>query len=321
MSNSKEVIFNFFLLLKNDIITKIGYKIHEVSGSDDDKILFLKSQLEKDKSELIYIPIPDSFRIKHSDSTEKNGISLNQYNNLVLNNTVAILFEQAFSSFNVSQTPLFISTVLKNGKITVSESVDGKIDFDAPFVSGITEEVPQHYLKQYTSERGFELDRLMNDDFFKAIKLLANNGLYVSAIKLVVSTIDTISFLEYGDVNGNFKMWLDKFCHLQKIGVDSSELWEFRNSILHMTSTSSRKVIKNEVKALVFYVNEIDQIELNKNGEYKYFNFKTLIDELSVAMERWANEFNNESEKMTKFIARYDLIISDSRYGKIKFHK
>lgn len=321
MSDSKEVIFNFFLIMKNDVITKVGYKTHEISGTDDDKILFLKSHLDRDKNDLIYLSIPKSFRIKHLGSNEKAGISLNQYNNLVLNNTVAILFEEAFSTYNVSQTPLFISTILKNGKITITESVDGKVDYDAPFVKGITEEVPQYYLTEYTNENGFELDRLMNDDFFKAIKLLVSNGFYVSAIKLILSAIDTISFLEYGDVNGNFKLWLEEFCHLQKIGVDSTELWEFRNSILHMTNSSSRKVIKQEVKALAFYVHEVDKIELNKNAEYKYFNLKTLIDEIAVAMEKWGEEFNTKSEKMVKFIERYDLIISDSRYGKVEFHK
>lgn len=321
MSDSKEIVFNFFLIMKNDIITKIGYKTHEISGNDDQKINFLKTNLEKDKNDLIYISVPNSFKIKHSNSSEKSGISLNQYNNLVLNNTVAILFEEAFRSFDVSQTPLFISTVLKNGKITVSESIDGKVDYNAPFVTGITEEVPEYYLKQYTTDAGFELYRLMNDDFFKAIELLVNNGLFVSAIKLIVSAIDTISFLEYGDITGNFKMWLDKFCDLEKIGANSSEFWEYRNSILHMTNSSSRKVIKNEVRALAFYVHEVDLNELNKNAEYKYFNLKTFIDEVGLAMEKWSAEFNNEPQKMTKFIERYDLIVSDSRYGKIKFHK
>lgn len=54
----------------------------------------------------------------------------------------------------------------------------------------------EDYLVKYTTPEGFDVPRLINDDFFLAIKLLFNSGLYVSASKLLLSFIDSIAYVE-----------------------------------------------------------------------------------------------------------------------------
>jgi hypothetical protein len=49
------------------------------------------------------------------------------------------------------------------------------------------------YLVEYTGPEGFDFGRLINDDYFLAIKLLFQNGRYVSAAKLLMSCVDTLA--------------------------------------------------------------------------------------------------------------------------------
>ena len=53
------------------------------------------------------------------------------------------------------------------------------------------------YLVHYTTENTFRFTELINDDYFKAIRTLFNAELYVSSAKLLISCVDTLSFVEY----------------------------------------------------------------------------------------------------------------------------
>ncbi len=89
----------------------------------------------------------------------------------------------------------------------------------------------QDWLIKYTKDDKFHFDQLINDDYFVAIKLLFNARHLASACKLLVSCIDTLAFIEFGDERNNFASWLDDYVDLAPVGVTSTELWEFRNSI------------------------------------------------------------------------------------------
>src|SRR5690606_9143663 len=98
------------------------------------------------------------------------------------------------------------------------------------------------------------LSELLNDDYFKAIKLLFNAGHHVSSAKLLMSCVDTLAFVEHGDVRGNFTDWLDAYVDLEPIGISALEVWEFRNSILHMTNLASRQVLAGKVSSIAPYI-------------------------------------------------------------------
>ena len=63
-------------------------------------------------------------------------------------------------------------------------------------------------------------------------------------MKLIASFIDTMAFLEYGDVPGNFVRWLDTYAKIPSLGIKSAQLWELRNSLVHMSNLDSQKVLR-----------------------------------------------------------------------------
>lgn len=315
-----ETIFNFFPFSNNKIIKEIGYSVHKFEGNDVEKIEYLKQKVNDDFINLTFIDIPNTFKLINSMNQEVIGINLETYNTLVHNLTVTVLFEFVFKKLNASKTPLFVITMVVDGEIKIEGTRKLEAVPLAPFTYSIKEKIPNDYFNDYFDEEGFHLDKLMDDDFFKAIRILFKNECYTSSLKLLMSTIDTVAFLEYGDISGNFKSWIDKYCDLTNINVSSDELWELRNSLLHMTNSHSRKVKQSIISRLAFYVSTKDMKERISDGQTKYFNLKTLVHLVAEGFEKWGTTLNNEKEKFETLINRYDLIISDTRYGKIQYN-
>lgn len=168
------------------------------------------------------------------------------------------------------------------------------------------------------TDEGLELGKLIDSDFLDAIRLLFENQKYVSSIKLLLASVDAFSFIEYGDITGSFKMWISKYCDMKSLGITEDELWEYRNSIVHMTNAYSRKVMNNKVQKLSFYVSKNNVDYLTTDGEAKYFNLISLMNTITNGIENWCESYNTEREKFEMFCERYDLIISDSRYNVIE---
>lgn len=177
------------------------------------------------------------------------------------------------------------------------------------------------YLQTYIRNNKFYLNELINDDFFKAIKLCFNNELYVSSTKLLLSFIDSISFIAYGRSDAQaFQNWLKEFCEMERVGVTPFELWEHRNAMLHMTSLSSRKVDKKECRMLIGFVGELPEIEKVNQQECGYYNIRTLIDVIAGGVTKYLSEKLTTSEMIT-FVERYDLIVSDVRTMRVQIQK
>lgn len=315
-----ETIFNFFSFCDNKIIHKIGYSVHEKDGNDHEKINFLKEKVNDDFQKLKFISIPNTYKVINSKEEEIIGIDLETYNTLVYNSTVTFLFEEVFKKFNAGKTPLFVITMVVNGKIKIEGERKIHPEPLVDFTNSIKEKISNHYFEDYIDESGFHLDKLIEDDFFKAIRLLFKSKYYTSSLKLLMSAIDTVAFLEYGDIPGNFKKWVNTYCDLKKIDLTSDEIWELRNSLLHMTNTRSRKVEQNIISQLAFYVSSEDIKELISDGYKKYFNLKTLVFVVADGFEKWGKSLNKEPNKFKIFFERYDLIISDTRYRKIDYN-
>ena len=153
----------------------------------------------------------------------------------------------------------------------------------------------------------------MNDDYFLAIKLLFNARHYVSVAKLLMSFIDTIGFINAGDVKDGFSLWLNNYAEIAALGITAKELWEFRNGLLHMTNLHSRSVASGNTAPLIFYIgNVVKPISPSPSGA-KYFSLKGLLDAIAAAVSRWIETYNTNPDKWIDFVSRYDLTISDSR--------
>jgi hypothetical protein len=177
-------------------------------------------------------------------------------------------------------------------------------------------EMPDWLIK-YTYGNKFQFVRLFNDDYFVAIKLLFNARHIVSAAKLLMSCIDTIAFIEHGDTPNNFKKWLESFVDLAPLGISVEEIWEFRNSIIHMTNLSSRKVIAGDVSPIMPYIGSDELASNARFSQMKPFNFHSLILAVASGIGKWGKSYNEDRDKFMKFIERYDTLISDSRLAEL----
>jgi hypothetical protein len=169
------------------------------------------------------------------------------------------------------------------------------------------------YLKTYMTEEGFDVPRLLNDDYFIAIKLLFKNRHFVSCAKLLMSFIDTISFIDSGDAKNSFSNSLDANADLSSLGITSRELWEFRNGLLHMSNLRSRAVARGEVNRIVISIGFPSNPMPTDRPGAKVVNLRDLIVIVSEGISHWIETYNQNPERWPDFFSRYDLIVSDSR--------
>ena len=173
------------------------------------------------------------------------------------------------------------------------------------------------WLAAYVTTSGLNVHDLLHDDFTEAIKLLYERKHYVSAMKLIVSFIDTVAFLDLGDVTRNYETWLSKHAALAAVGVTPSEFWEFRNSILHMTNPLSRKVLSGKVLLLCFYIDPTSKsVRIDRDSGTKMFSFEALYEAIIEAVDTWTKSYSGNLSRQLEFIQRYDSVLSEGRIGK-----
>ncbi len=170
------------------------------------------------------------------------------------------------------------------------------------------------YLRLYQTDQGLNIPQLLNDDFFEAIKLLFNARMYVSSMKLLLSFLDTIAFLDCGASGGPaFQSWLGTYVDLAPTGATAQELWEFRNSLLHMTNLDSKKVSSGKMRRLMCYVGDLPAGAPGETADAKFVSFGRLFPAVVAGVGRFLSDLDADRAKLLLFIERYDLIVSDQR--------
>ena len=175
------------------------------------------------------------------------------------------------------------------------------------------------YFGKYFSDKGFDFYALINDDFFQPIRILFQNQHYVSAAKLLFIAIDSISYIEFGETKENtFIKWLNTYADITKFGITPEELWEHRNSLLHMSNLNSRKIIQGKVRKLILYVGHLPESISLDEPETGYYDLQKLIIHIGQACYKWLDTYGKFREKIDLFVKRYDLIASDARMLRIE---
>jgi len=305
-----EQIFNFFYFCTDRKVNALGVKVHYVDGNDEQKLDFLKSKVESDSTDCEIINVPDLFLDSAGEITQDDVFAMMRLG------TALKLFESFLNEkYSAVRSPLYVLTPFNNGKPAVDISLEhGPIDLQKLGILDM-----QDYLVGYTTSEGFDLPRLLHDDFYYAIKLLYNNRLYVSHAKLMMSFIDSMGYLEFGDVprgaENVFISWLKNFSDIDsKLGVTPEELWEFRNGVLHMTNLDSKKVVNGGVRRLSIMVSKRGT-PARVEGGIVYFNLTDLIYVVQDALEKWFITYRQHPEKWTYFVQRYDKVVSDIRWA------
>ncbi len=307
-----EKIFNIYIFGKSDRITEIGIVAHNLDGSDDEKMKFLRDHVISDLDEAARFPLPEGFEVIEDNEIE-SALAYDLFREMILNGSYMHVLEPVLATLNAPVKPLMCITYVVDGQVVIPST--GKL---TPMDPGSPPKFmryrkPDWMIKYYSAE-GLDIMNLLNDDFLKAIKLLYNDRRYVSALKLKLSFIDTIAFLEYGDITGNFQTWLKDYCDLSSLAITPDELWELRNSVLHMTNLQSRKVIRSTVRGIGFYVSGREEDYHQIIGEKHFFNFAKLITIIASGLSKWLDTYNNDTSKREVFVERYDSLLSDIRY-------
>lgn len=296
---SRERIFNVFIIFEDGIAIDYGIYHHQFDGSDAEKLLFLQATVETDFPQARRFPLGRSFSSGGWLAHQRQGIDLG-------------LFEEAFAIFNAPRAPIICLTSFIDG--VARPDVQSDL---TPFQGGIVGRGQpgdmQDWLIKYTEGSTFRFDKLINDDYFVAIKMLLNAKHMASASKLLMSCVDTIAFIEHGDTKNNFVRWLDSYVDLTSVGISSTELWQFRNSVIHMTNLSSRAVLASRFSTIVPYYGSDKLADQAKQKTMKLFNFYKLFVSICDGISKWSETYNANRDKFASFIERYDTIISDSR--------
>ncbi|MER8995576.1 hypothetical protein [Mesorhizobium sp. M0678] len=293
-----ETIFNIFLPFEySDHCGHALYVGHQSALDDEAAIRFLRDRVDEDFPKAIRVPLINPFTREAYYARCRIGDGHH-------------LYDEVFQAASAQAEPLFVTTLVVDGKVRVdvSNHHDDPNFYLSPEVIGDAH--MDDWLLKYRDGDALDLPRLIHDDYFLAVKLTFNAKLYVSSLKLLLSCIDSISYVEFGDQKTpSFIDWLDKYADLSKVGITSEELWELRNGVLHMTNLSSRQVTRKKVRRI--------SIRIGGEGEtadgIHYFNFFALIQVFAAALESWLGSYNDDREKFATFVERYDKTISDSR--------
>ncbi|EXJ30063.1 hypothetical protein [Vibrio parahaemolyticus] len=309
-----ETVFNIFYIVSCDqrSIVELGAVAHSLSGSDEDKIRFLQNNVQHDSLSCSRYAVPKSL-------CDKDGkLSMAQFNSMIRLGRSMELFEDIFKLYKAPASVLYISTPIVDGTPTYDiQSGHGVLYLtDHQGHPKLGAGKMSDYLEQYFVDGQLDIASLIHNDHYIAIKLLFNKQHYLSSMKLLVSFVDTMGYLDFGE-NGNvFILWLRKYAVLADLGITEEELWEFRNSILHMTNLDSRKVKQGKVERISFTISP-SGTETFSDHDTKYFNFVDLISVLKKAMEKWLISYVESPQKLVDFVMRYDRVVADSRYAEL----
>lgn len=300
-----ENIYNLFMFYTDDVCYEIGAVNHKLIGSDDKKIKYLKDNLDKDLKNCKRITL--SFPITQEE--ENASHRLNKRSKAVL---------ESFRKFGISEDALIVITPVVNNEILFDCSLKYGLNFLEELRKQMGIEGNQiDWLTHYTTDEGVDIPRLINDDYFAAIRLTFQHGMYLSSMKLLMSCIDSIGYIEFGSHN-SFKEWLNQYAQLEKLGITAEELWEMRNGILHMSNLESKKIIQGKVRRISFFVADNKASFFHETEHVYYFNFKELINVYADALKVWMSSYNEIPDKFLTFITRYDKTVSDNRLFFIK---
>jgi len=288
--------------------------VHETDGSDTEKVAYLQSLATADMPAAPRYPVPSRYSVRDNDGSYTPGIHNRLFQQLMYAGRSLELFDEILQQLGAGTKPLVCVTPVVDGAVKIDKV--GTLP-EIPFpdrIQDIERFAAPNYLDVYLTEQGFDIPRLLNDDYFRAVKLLFNERLFVSAAKLMMSFVDTVAYLHEGDLPGNFQRWLESYVDMPALRVSPEELWEFRNSLLHMTNVHSRKVVAGRVSRILFFVGTMPLGLVPQDADAKYFNLHQLIHALADGLEKWIGEFNGQPARMREFHSRYETVLSDVRY-------
>ncbi len=142
-----------------------------------------------------------------------------------------------------------------------------------------------------------------------AITVLYREGSLVSCLKLLMSAIDTLAYLDSKDGRTSGKRfcdWLDKYANLSKAGITLEELYQHRCALLHTTTLDSDAVKKGTVCRLIPYKKPAFPLPIDKTSSEwmrnsKFFEIIDLVMAIGDAVEKYCDMLEKDPVALTRF--------------------
>ena len=280
---------NLFAYGDGERVTRIGYRHYALEGSDQEIAAHLKSMVSTDHGRATQLAM-------------ESPLSVAEFYSLTRLDVGSLLMK-----VGASPDAAYVITHIVNGEPKIDEVADT-----------LSQPPPPDYLDIYRTAQGFDFTQLIEDDYLSAAKLLLSEKKYVSSLKLVLSMIDTLGFVEFGPVDGAFQKWLETYCDMDLAGVSSRELWELRNSLLHMTNLDSRRVRSGSVERLrpVIAPSNVDVPDYS-DGFKSFHMARFCATVLPQGIDSWVQAYDDQPERWGDFISRYDTIVSEARLSAV----
>jgi hypothetical protein len=226
----QERVFNLFVFVASEYIGELGVVVHEIDGFDSDKLNFLRTVVESDAGAARRFAIPLRYTRRLSDSVSVPGLHSSVFEQMIYGGRGLEVFEDVLDELNAPPSPLVCITHVVDGVVRI-DKVHDLVEPSQPLRAVLVDRFAMpDYVTLYLTDDGFDLARLLNDDYFRAIKLLYQERLFVSAAKLLMSFIDTVAYLNEGDCQGNFQRWLDMYVATPSLRITADELRSDRGS-------------------------------------------------------------------------------------------
>ena len=283
----KERIVNIYAYVDGESIRTIGHSAYEMEGTYQQLTSFLQSRVEIDHITAVRVDL--DYPCATMD------------------------FRFAMRMDGLPYLIPLLSEIVGDSVYCVTQIIDGEPRADEVSHDHEHNPVPD-YLRIYWTSSGFDFGQLIDDDFMDAIKILWNHEKYISALKLLFSMIDTLGFAAFHPSDDCFKRWLDEYCDLSTLGVSSAELWELRNSLLHMSNLTSRRVEKGSVIRLLPVITASQgEIPIEMGGFKNLHLSRFMGSVVPLGVVKWVGSIVGDREKFMTFVERYDTVVSEAR--------
>lgn len=135
-----ERIFNLFTMVHDEVVFALGAKVHEVAGTEEEKLAFLQRMVPRDALSCEIFSFPHSPGMVALPGTDLTGLPADFFARAYTQTGRVIeLFEPVLSLLNASEAPLFCLTTVKNGR---------PVNDDGPIYEGDSEETDRAYRRQ-----------------------------------------------------------------------------------------------------------------------------------------------------------------------------
>lgn len=181
---------------------------------------------------------------------------------------LTLIFSDVLENYNIGDDCLHLITPIQNGKIMNQHRLDYEPlrQHHIDKFSGYEFSKHNDYLSKYFVGNTFDIAQLLKDDHIAPIHYLLNNKHYLTCIKLLFSFIDTIAWVDFGQ-HHSFIKWLNTYADLSSLEVTTDELWELRNSLIHMSNLDSQKVKQDKVRIISFAIHQKNSFKTTTIGD------------------------------------------------------